>query len=98
MPVSLQDSDVRILTPHGDGVGKGGSRRDRVMTALESVSLGKAEGSLFIPLLSEPQRGVSLATHLPAPQVPVLSLQNYNKEIWFTNHLFYGIFFLQTEH
>lgn len=50
------------------------------MTALESVSLGKAEGSLFIPLLSEPQRGLSLATHLPAPQVPVLSLQNY-KEI-----------------
>lgn len=80
--MSLQDSDVRILTPHGDGVVKWGSKRDRVMTSLESVFLVKAEGSLFIPpSLSEPQRGLSLATHLPAPHVPILSLQNYNKEI-----------------
>lgn len=51
------------------------------MTSLESVSLGKAEGSLFVPPpLSEPQRGLSLATHLPALHVPILSLQNH-KEI-----------------
>lgn len=71
-PVSLQDSDVRILTPHGDGVGKWGSGKDQVMISLESVPLGKAEGSFFIPPpLSEPQTCLSLATHLPASHVPV---------------------------
>lgn len=72
MPVCLQDSDVRILTPHGDGVGKWGSGKDQVMISLESVSLEKTEGSLFIPPpLSEPQRRLLLATHLPASHVPI---------------------------